>query len=153
MVWSPDFVPPAASRFEAPVFDFQELENLWYGLEEIGKPSYDYQWHNHAWDWTLEDLPNGVWSFVEITSGDELKREGQEMWHCVASYAARCASGYSSIVSVRHNGRRRITIEITPRTKQIVQARGPYNREADAEEQRVMSQWMATIVAPDTSSP
>lgn len=136
-------------RFEAPVFDLAQLEALWYGLEDVGRPSHDYQWQSHGWDWTLEDPPHHVWSFVELTSGDALNSEGQVMRHCVGSYAGRCATGYSAIVSLRHNSGRRISIEITPRTRQIVQARGPHNREANVEEQRVISQWMATVVRPD----
>jgi len=116
---------------------------------EVENPWYRYSWQGHGWDWVLEVPPHGKWSFVELTSGDELFQEGKAMRHCVASYAGRCASGYSAIVSLRYNQQRRVTIEITPRTKQIVQARGLCNRPADAEAQRALSLWMATVVRAD----
>ncbi|WP_414660129.1 PcfJ domain-containing protein [Horticoccus sp. 23ND18S-11] len=100
------------------------------------------RWMGHGFDWKWEQTPD-VWSFVELTTGAELYHEGLEQHHCVASYAARCAAGHSAIVSFRWNDQRRVTIEIDPRSRRVVQCRGPYNREASAEEQSVIGLWVA----------
>jgi len=113
---------------------------------QLERPWSQYQWQAHGWNWTLEEEPQSTWSFVELTSGEELFREGQAMHHCVAGYAARCASGHSAIVSVLHNGMRRITVEINPKTRQVVQARGPCNRPAQPEERRAISLWLRAVV-------
>lgn len=119
---------------------------------QVERPWSCYKWRGHGWDWVVDEAPLGRWSFVELTSGEDLFREGQAMRHCVSSYAARCASGYSAIVSIRHNGTRCLTVEINPRTRQVVQARGPCNRQANTEEQRAVSLWMKTVVRPDRSN-
>lgn len=108
-----------------------------------------YKWQGHDWEWTLDGAngdSSGEWSFEELTSGEQLFREGEAMHHCVSSYAARCAAGHSAIVSVKCEGVRRLTVEISPRTKHIVQVRGPYNRPADATEQRVVALWKNTVL-------
>lgn len=119
---------------------------------EVENPWYRYRWRRHGWNWRLDDPPHGTWSFIELTSGDDLFEEGRELRHCVASYAGRCVSGYSAIVSIRYNDVRRITIEISPRTRRVVQARGLCNRQANAEELRVLSLWMTNVVRRDTSA-
>jgi len=118
---------------------------------EVERPWSDYQWQAHGWDWVWDNERQGRWSFVELTSGAALFREGQAMRHCVASYAARCVSGHSAIVSVKHNDIRRVTLEINPRTRRVVQARGVCNRSAEPEERRAISLWMNTAVQPDRS--
>jgi hypothetical protein len=119
---------------------------------QVERPWSHYKWNSHAWDWVVDQAPLGRWSFIELTSGEDLFQEGETMHHCVASYAGRCASGYSAIVSVRLDGIRRITVEIDPRTKKVMQARGPFNREAQPEEQEVMWMWMKAMVKSDRSN-
>ena len=131
-------------------------------LDEVLRRSADYgrqcertrphpPWRSHGWDWVLNDAAGGRWSFVELTSAEDLVRRGAEMRHCVAGYASRCASGNSAIVSVRFNDARCITVEINPKTKQVVQARGQFNRPASAKEHRAISTWMNAAVRPDAS--
>ncbi|MCU0916685.1 MAG: PcfJ domain-containing protein [Planctomycetes bacterium] len=115
---------------------------------QIARPYLDYAWCSHHWDWVLDEGAPGQWTFAELTSGAELFREGQAMHHCVASYAGRCAAGHAAIVSLSHEGVRRVTVEINPRTRQIVQARGACNRSADPAEQRAIHLWLKTIVRP-----
>ena len=119
---------------------------------ELERPWAPYRWRGHGWDWVLDEPPHGTWSFVELTSGEKLFREGSHMKHCVASYAGRCASGHSAIVSVRHKDDRRLTVEIEPCTRSVVQARGPFNRSADAEEQEVISLWARSVLRADMSN-
>ena len=115
------------------------------------RPWGDYAWNAHGWDWTLDEEPSGKWLFVELTSGEALFREGQAMRHCVAGYAARCVSGQSAIVSVAHNGLRRVTLEINPQNRKLVQARGVANRPAYPEEQRAITRWMNTVLKRDAA--
>jgi len=120
---------------------------------QLERPWSGYRWSGHSWDWVMDQVPLGRWSFIELTSGEDLFLEGQAMHHCVASYASRCASGYSAIVSLRLDDVRRITVEIDLRTRQVVQARGPFNRPVQPEEQMAIGQWMKTIVKPDRRKP
>jgi hypothetical protein len=116
---------------------------------EVERPWSNYRWQKHGWDWQLEDPIDGKWLFVELISGEDLYAEGREMHHCVASYAARCAGGFSAIVSIRHNDMQRLTVEIHPRTRQVIQARGAYNRPVNAKEKVAISRWLKDVVRSD----
>jgi hypothetical protein len=118
---------------------------------QLARDCGPYVWRPHGWDWILEEGQQDRWTFRELTSGEELLREGQTMNHCVAGYAPRCVSGYSAIVSLSHNDTPRVTLEVNPRTRQIVQARGNFNRPANQPEQRVIDRWMKTVLQPDAS--
>lgn len=114
--------------------------------QELGMPWSPYVWLKHGWDWAPADLASGSWSFVELCTGQELFQEGQAMAHCVAGYATACAAGRSAIVSMRCKGERRVTVEVAPPTRQIVQAKGPCNRPATGEEEAVMRRWLESVV-------
>ncbi|MBL8799549.1 MAG: PcfJ domain-containing protein [Planctomycetia bacterium] len=129
------------------------------GFQSVLRHSLDYQrqrerpwsshiWKRHGWDWTPVDEPWLGWSFVELTSGEALFREGQAMRHCVAGYAAYCAAGRSAIVSVRFRDQRCLTVELAPATGQLHQVRGACNRFATADEQQVIQQWLTAVVWP-----
>lgn len=109
-------------------------------------PYLFYKWRSHNWDCVFDEPAQKRWSFLELTSGEQLFWEGKAMKHCVGSYAGRCASGYSAIVSLQLNDIRRVTIEINLQTLQIVQARGSYNREADKEEIQIINRWKSSVV-------
>jgi len=72
---------------------------------------------------------------------EDLYKEGKNLNHCVNTYANKCFEGSSTIVSLRYNDKYRVTIEINPRTMYIVQVKGRFNRQANSQEQRVISQW------------
>lgn len=57
---------------------------------------------------------DGGWSAVALASSGALAEEGRSMRHCVATYAQRCAAGESCIFSLRKNGERIATLELTP---------------------------------------
>jgi hypothetical protein len=113
---------------------------------QIDRPYWNYQWQGHGWDWEYAETEQSRWTFTELTNGEELYHEGRALHHCVGSYAPRSAAGHSAIVSLRHDDLRRITIELNPRTKNIVQARGAYNREATVVELAIIQRWLATRV-------
>ena len=127
------------------------LERIIEYRRQISRPLAGYTWQAHGWDWGLHEGPGRRWTFCELTSSDRLFDEGQALHHCVASYAALCASGHSAIVSLAHNDIRRVTVELDPRTRQIKQARGAYNRPANEDERRVIQLWIKTVLQPDTS--
>lgn len=89
--------------------------------------------------------PPTVWQFMELTSTVQLRREGVALHHCVASYADRCWRGTSRIWSLRvrrgHGVRHVLTIEIDPKTRAVVQARGWGNRAAAGTPLRLLQQW------------
>jgi PcfJ-like protein len=92
------------------------------------------------------DVPPVRWAIVELTSSIDLRMEGQALQHCVASYAPYCAGGLSRIWSLR-----RITcsstiasvatIEVNPRARAIVQARGLRNRAVSHRARELISLW------------
>jgi hypothetical protein len=109
----------------------------------------DLSWASHGWDWVREEKrPDQKWSFTELTSSKELACEGHALNHCVGGYTGLCVSGGSAIVSLKHNDKPLMTIEINPKTKQVVQARGAYNRPAKPNEKRLINQWVDTVVQP-----
>jgi hypothetical protein len=115
-------------------------------LRQISRPVTAYTWKPHGWVWEWKDEHSNTWSFTELCSSQALFAEGQALHHCVAGYAARCAAGYSAIVSLRRNELRQITIEINPQTKQLVQARGAYNCAPDVRERAIINQWMNCVI-------
>lgn len=53
------------------------------------------------------------WEAVELTSQAQLTEEGQAMSHCVSSYASRCRNGELRIFSIKLNGERKCTMELS----------------------------------------
>lgn len=76
------------------------------------------------------------YGIVELTQHTQLIAEGQAMKHCVGSYMRRCKQGWSAIFSLRkyplgdeaQQMERCATIEVRPRTRQILQVRGKRNQ-------------------------
>ena len=92
------------------------------------------------------DTPPVRWELVELTSGDQLRREGTVLRHCVASYAGLCARGRSRIWSLRRRNARGdlrtvLTIEIDPAANAVVQARGLRNRPASGRLLSMLREW------------
>jgi hypothetical protein len=85
------------------------------------------------------------WTIRELTSSEELRREGEAMRHCVASYAGDCARRETSIWSMRfENDERRfriMTIEVDLATRTICQARRRGNASPNEKALGVMNLW------------
>jgi hypothetical protein len=85
------------------------------------------------------------YDFVELTTSEQLRAEGLALRHCVASYAGYCWRGWSRIWSLRSTcGTRRrsiVTIEINPRARAIVQAKGFRNRRPTRRVRRLITDW------------
>jgi hypothetical protein len=85
------------------------------------------------------------WHMVELTNSAQLHAEGRALRHCVAIYAHRCHRGFSSIWSLRllrgeaiHHV---LTIEIDPRRRAVIQARGFANRMPTGKYRRILQVW------------
>lgn len=91
--------------------------------------------------------PPRRWRMMELTSSAQLRTEGSALHHCVASYAGRCYRGMSRIWSLRFHGGENIhhvlTIEIDPKRRAVVQARGFGNRAASGKPLRLLQHWAA----------
>lgn len=85
------------------------------------------------------------WSIDQIVSARLLQEEGEELLHCVSSYEPWCRQGDTSIWSMMTHGtltsRHVLTIEVEPRSRRIVQARGRCNIAPTPEARRVLLQW------------
>ena len=82
---------------------------------------------------------------TELLTAAALDAEGAAMRHCVGSYAGSCASGRSAIFSLTLESggtrERRLTVEVAPATRQVVQARGKLNALAAGTDARVLRAW------------
>jgi len=93
-----------------------------------------------------EDDPPVFWEIVELTSSEQLRAEGRALRHCVATYSRKCAAGQARIWSLRRRVHQRavrsmVTIEVDPRRRCIVQARGTRNRVAQGKHLRLIQRW------------
>ena len=122
------------------------LNRAWRYRRRIEVRCSRLRWPARGWNWSLPESPSATWSFHELTSGEELFREGQTLRHCVATYAPRCQSGACVIVSLRRNMARCLTLEVDPVTGRIRQARGLSNRLPRPNEQRAMERWLKEVV-------
>jgi hypothetical protein len=87
-----------------------------------------------------------VYTITELISSAELAEEGSAMGHCVASYRTRCQSGQSSIWSLAVEGaagaiERLLTLEVWNETREVIQARGRFNRAPQPGEVRILELW------------
>ena len=95
----------------------------------------------------VEGVPGNQRMFVTVEMLDEaeLRDEGRAMRHCVASYAASCATGRCAIFSLREDDGggqvRRLTVEVNVQNRRILQARGRYNAKPDGVDERVLRAW------------
>lgn len=83
------------------------------------------------------------WTIRELLSSNELIDEGRVMKHCVSSYASSCASGSSAIFSLRCNGNRVLTIQVSLTNRTVIQARGKLNVKSTPKEMSVIQRWAA----------
>ena len=85
------------------------------------------------------------WQITELTNSAQLRSEGTALHHCVASYADRCCRGISSIWSLRlWQGEKLhhvLTVEIDPKNRAVVQARGRANRIPSGKSLRILHDW------------
>jgi hypothetical protein len=84
---------------------------------------------------------------MELNNSAQLREEGVALHHCVGSYAHLCHRGSSSIWSLRvwqgEKSRSVLTVEVDPKRRAIVQARGKANRSVSGKSLQVLHHWAA----------
>lgn len=125
------------------------------------------EWHRNLWlgsgglTWERSSLrpivlevpnedqsrPATCWELAELTNSAQLRAEGAALQHCVASYSYACWQGRSRIWSVRRRCKLSIrsvlTVEVDPRSRTVMQARGFRNRRASGRALNVLQTWAA----------
>lgn len=85
------------------------------------------------------------WQLMELTNSEQLRREGQALHHCVASYTGACCRGISSIWSLRlwkgEKARHLLTVEVDLKRRAVIQARGLANRPASGKLRQILHGW------------
>ena len=86
------------------------------------------------------------WHMMELTNSAQLREEGVALHHCVGNYAHLCYRGNSSIWSLRmwqgENIRSVLTVEVDPKKRAVIQARGKANRSASGKPLQVLHDWV-----------
>lgn len=88
-----------------------------------------------------------LWTITELLNTADLWDEGRTQRHCVAGYQKMCETGSSSIWSLRtqRDGgkpKRRLTIELAPGSRRVLQIRGRGNRPPQEAELHWVRQWV-----------
>jgi hypothetical protein len=85
------------------------------------------------------------WHMMELTNSAQLREEGVALHHCVGSYAHVCHRGSSSIWSLRvwrgEQIRSVLTVEIDPKRRAVIQARGKANGSASGKLLNILHHW------------
>ncbi|MEP0263253.1 PcfJ domain-containing protein [Dokdonia sp.] len=100
----------------------------------------------------LETIKDGsIVTYVakELLTSDELYQEGCDMNHCVADYIDDCYAKETSIFSLRRQEgdtiKKLATIEIDPRTLDILQAEGNCNTPLSPEATKALNHWISIL--------
>ena len=125
--------------------------------------------HKIGWNEVIDygDLPRrriiDGYEIVALQSGAALHAEGAEMHHCVASYAGNVIRGFSRIFSVRGDGQRLATFEVSksgfllasgeflqlPARKRspykLIQIKGPYNSEVSQDVEKAIQAFISSL--------
>ena len=110
-------------------------------------------WPARGWDRTLT-IADVEWTARELCTIGDLAREGTEMRHCVLQYHTFCATGHTTVVSLVSNEGDRVTIQVCPVSLELLQIRGPANRDPFLAELIAAESWRQTAasVTPITPS-
>jgi len=141
---------PAFSMKGRTVQSVLRLMREWHHSLGMGGPSY--LWVRSPFEPLLFDEPSRDgsepprrWHMMELINSAQLRREGAALHHCVASYADRCYRGSSSIWSLRFWQAEKVhhvlTVEVDPRRRAVVQARGRANRAPTEKPLRLLQDW------------
>jgi hypothetical protein len=85
------------------------------------------------------------WTIEELLTGKALVIEGGVMHHCVASYIHFCVRRQTSIWSMKicedEQSKRVLTIQVSPTSRTIVQAKGRKNAPPDDRSWAILQKW------------
>lgn len=86
-----------------------------------------------------------IWHVREVLDARTLADEGRAMGHCVFSYARSIERRECAIWTLTLEDEaghwRRLTIEVRPALRQVVQARGRLNRRPEPRDRRALDEW------------
>jgi hypothetical protein len=117
------------------------LSNDWHMMVHKAKVDTYTEWNPvDVEDWVFTDKEHTVWKITQITNNIDLIREGKKQRHCVYSYVRWCEEGRCFIFTMQSGGERLLTLELDNH-RNIVQARGRFNRAPIAYERRVIMRW------------
>jgi len=126
------------------------LMETWH--RDLGRVQGGLSWSPSGFRPMIVDIPAEdpssppvSWELTELTDSEQLRAEGAALRHCVASYAHSCWRGVSRIWSLRRRRGAKVrsvaTIEVNPRRRTIVQARGFWNKRLSAREMQLVRTW------------
>lgn len=119
-------------------------------LGRLSKRRTPQQWDHHTipdWDHIEGKKENQTrYGVIQLLSAKELQEEGRRLEHCVGSYAYSCASGRTSIWSMRKaqpGGLYTLmgTIEVSNQTRRVVQFRAKRNGLPSAKARDLLLMW------------
>jgi len=129
----------------------RKLSHEWHRQAYVGTVRTYQSWQPRLSYWQHRRNASLVRA-EELTSNRALADEGRRQGHCVFTYTGRCLQGTSIIVSLRwfavaslsDSGTQeveRLTIEVSPARREIVQIRGPKNRLPSDLQMNVVRLW------------
>jgi hypothetical protein len=141
---------PTFSMKGRTVHSISRLMRDWHRSLGTGIPSLSWE-RTPIQPWVFDEPARDItdvprrWQMTELVNSAQLRSEGAALNHCVASYAHRCHRGTSSIWSLRFwqldKLRHVLTVELDPKRRAIVQARGRANRTASGKPLRLLQDW------------
>ena len=141
---------PAFSMKGRTVQSLLRLMRDWHRSLGIGNASFSWT-RSPFQPWLFEEVNREEvemprrWQMIELTNSAQLRSEGAALHHCVASYADRCYRGNSSIWSLRFWKAEKVhhvlTVEVDPKKRAVIQARGRANRAASGKSLRLLQDW------------
>jgi PcfJ-like protein len=141
---------PAFSMKGRTVQSMLRMMREWH--RSLGAGSASLSWVRSPFEQLLFEEPSRDgsemprrWQMMELINSAQLRREGAALHHCVVSYADRCYRGFSSIWSLRFWQAEKIhhvlTVEVDPKRRAVIQARGWANRAASGRPLRLLQDW------------
>ena len=143
-----EMIPHAHFTFKGRTFgSMRKLCAAWHRRNYSVRVKDFRTWEQMFQDWEVRRGKSTIRA-IELTNNRALADEGRKQRHCVFTYTWRCEAGSSRIVSLRWYPVvsqelvcKRITLEISPSLRRVVQIRGLNNRRADDEELKIVRLW------------
>lgn len=115
------------------------------GSRDVSWPSSDTDGYCLTETVVNRTVQHRTWVIRELTSREQLVKEGKRMQHCVGSYVNQCLKRNCEIWTLESRDVMRIrglvTIEVELPAKEIITVLGFKNREPRDQEKRLIRQW------------
>jgi len=119
----------------------------WHATQRATEPKPTLiRWgHSAIGEFAGQDEQGRAWTIRELLDSNELAAEGRAMDHCVATYTRYCAQHLSTIWSLGIEGaggrERVVTVEVNPKSREVVQAQAKSNEEPDDDSRLILQRW------------